>query len=74
MIPFQIMCVAGIWGLHTRYSRWLAAVLAIWPMSVFYWEYRFDLAAAGLLLLGLLLAHRGRWGWSGGALGIGALV
>ena len=74
MVPFQIMCIAGIWGLHTRYSRWLAAVLAIWPMNVFYWEYRFDLVPAGLLALGLLLAYRGRWGWSGVALGIGTLV
>jgi len=74
MVPFQIMCIAGIWGLHTRYSRWLAAVLAIWPMSVFYWEYRFDLVPAGLLALGFLLAYRGRWGWSGAALGVGALV
>jgi hypothetical protein len=74
MVPFQLLCVAGIWGLHTQYSRWLAAVLAVWPMSVFYWEYRFDLVPAGLLVLGLVLAHRGRWGWSGAALGIGALV
>ena len=43
-------------------------------MSVFYWEYRFDLAAAGLLVLGLVLAYRGRWGWSGAALGAGAIV
>ena len=74
MMPFQLLCVAGVWGLHTRHSRWLAAVLAIWPMSVFYWEYRFDLAAAGLLALGLLLAYRGRWGWSGAALGAGTLA
>jgi Glycosyltransferase family 87 len=74
MVPFQLLCIVGIWGLHTRYSRWLAAVLAIWPMSVFYWEYRFDLAAAGLLVLGLLLAYRGRWGWGGVALGVGAIV
>jgi hypothetical protein len=74
MVPFQVLCVVGIWSLHTRYSRWLAAVLAVWPMSTFYWEYRFDLVPAGLLVLGLLLAYRGRWGWSGAALGIGALV
>jgi Glycosyltransferase family 87 len=74
MAPFQVLCVAGIWSLHTRHSRWLAAVLAVWPMSVFYWEYRFDLVPAGLVVLGLLLAYRGRWGWSGAALGVGALV
>ena len=74
MVPFELLCVVGIWGFHTRYSRWLAAALAVWPMSVFYWEYRFDLAAAGLLVLGLLLAYRGRWGWSGAALGVGAIV
>jgi hypothetical protein len=74
MVPFELMCVAGIWGLHTRHSRWLAAALAIWPMSVFYWEYRFDLVPAGLLVVGLLLAHRGRWGWSGALLGLGAIA
>jgi hypothetical protein len=74
MVPFELLCVIGIWGFHTQYSRWLAAALAIWPMSVFYWEYRFDLAAAGLLVLGLLLAYRGRWGWSGAALAVGAIV
>jgi Glycosyltransferase family 87 len=74
MVPFELMCVAGIWGLHTRYSRWLAAALAIWPMSVFYWEYRFDLVPAGLLVVGLLLAYRRRWGWSGALLGLGAIV
>ena len=74
MVPFQLLCVAGIWGLHTRHSRWLATALAVWPMSVFYWEYRFDLVPAGLLVVGILLAYRRRWGWSGAALGIGALV
>lgn len=74
MVPFQLLCVAGVWSLQTRHSRWLATVLAVWPMDVFYWQYRFDLVPAGLLVLGLLLAYRGRWGWSGAALGAGALV
>jgi hypothetical protein len=71
MVPFQLLCVIGVWGFHTRFSRWLAAVLAIWPTSVYYWEYRFDLMPAGLLVLGLLLAYRRHWGWSGAALGVG---
>jgi hypothetical protein len=43
MVPFQLLCVVAIWGLHTRYSRWLAARLAIWPDErLLTGEYRFD--------------------------------
>lgn len=74
MIPFQLVCVVAVWCLRTPHSKWLATVVAIWPMSVYYWQYRFDLVPAALLVLGLLLAHRGRWGWSGIILGVGAAV
>lgn len=42
--------------------------------SIYYWQYRFDLVPAALIVLGLLLAHKQRWGWSGIILGIGAAV
>jgi hypothetical protein len=74
MLPFQLVCVLGVWGLRTRTSSWFAAVIAIWPLNTFFWEYRIELVTAALLLIGLLLVDRGRWGWSGVALAIGAAV
>src|ERR687891_644858 len=74
MIPFQVVCVLAVWSLRTRFSSWFAAALAIWPMSTYYWQYRFDLVPAALLVLGLLLALRGRWGWSGIVLALGTAV
>lgn len=72
MIPFQLVCIGSIWLLRTRFSAWLATLLAIWPMNAYYWEYRFDLVPAALLVLGLFLAWRGRWSSSGLTLGLGA--
>jgi hypothetical protein len=74
MVPFQLACVASIWLLRTRYSAWLATLVAVWPMNDFYWEYRFDLVPAALLVAGLLLAYRGRWAASGIALAVGEAV
>ena len=74
MVPFQLLTVAAVWGLRTRTTPWLAALVALWPMNAFYWEFRFDLAPTALLAVGLLLAARGRWGLSGAALGLGAAV
>ena len=74
MIPFQLLTVACIWALHTRYSAWLATAIAVWPLDAFYWEFKFDLVPASLLALGLLLALRERWALSGLALGVGAAV
>jgi hypothetical protein len=74
MVPLQLATVWAVWSLGTRYSPWLAAVLALWPMNTFFWEFRFDLAPAALLAVGLLLAYRERWGWGGVALGIGTAV
>jgi hypothetical protein len=74
MVPFQLACVASIWLLRTRYSAWLATLVAVWPMSTYYWEYRYDLAPAALLVLGLLLAYRGRWLACGIVLAVGEAV
>lgn len=74
MVPFELVCVLAVWSLRTRHSSWFAAVLAIFPVSTYFWQYRFDLVPAALILLGLLLAYRGRWGWSGVALAVGATV
>jgi uncharacterized membrane protein len=74
MIPFQLSVVAGLWALHTRYSAWIAALVAFWPMSTHYWEFKFDLVPAALLVLGLVLALRERWTLSGLVLGLGATV
>jgi hypothetical protein len=72
MLPFFAACVWGIWSLRTQWSAWLATVFAFWPLEEFYWEFRYDATAVALLVVGLLLARRGHWGWSGAALGLGA--
>jgi hypothetical protein len=74
MIPLHVTTVWAIWSLRTRYSAWLATVVALWPLNTFFWEFRFDLAPAALLVTGLLLAYRERWAWSGFALGLGTVV
>lgn len=74
MIPFQLLTVAAIWGLRTRWSPWLAVVVALWPANAYFWEFKFDLVPAALLAAGLLLAYRERWTLSGAALGVGAAV
>src|SRR5438477_7534825 len=72
MLPFFAMCVWGIWLLRTQWSAWFATVVAFWPLADYYWEFRYDATAAALLVVGLVLARRGRWGWSGAALALGA--
>jgi len=74
MIPFQLLTVACVFAMRTRFSAWLAALVALWPLNAFYWEFKFDLVPTALLALGLLLALRERWGWSGAVLGLGAAV
>lgn len=74
LAPCQLVCVAAIWLLHTRWSRWTAAVVALWPSNVWYWELKYDLAPTAALAGGLLLAHRRRWVASGVVLGLGAAL
>jgi Glycosyltransferase family 87 len=72
MIPFELVTVAAVWALRTRWSAWFAALVALWPMNAFSWEFRFDLVPTALLALGLLFAFRQRWLLSGALLGLGA--
>jgi hypothetical protein len=72
MIPFQLVTVAAIWAFRTRTTPWLAALVALWPLNAFFWEFRFDPVPAAFLAVGLLLAARERWGLSGAVLGLGA--
>jgi hypothetical protein len=74
MVPFQLLCVIGVWALRTRWSRWLAAFVALWPANLFFWEFRFDLVPTATIVVGVVLAQRGRWHAAGLALGVGALV
>jgi hypothetical protein len=74
MIPFHLATVAAIWAFRTRVTPWLAALVALWPLNAFFWEFRFDLVPTAFLAAGLLLAARSRWGWSGALLGLGAAV
>jgi hypothetical protein len=72
MIPFELVTVTAVWALRTRWSPWFAALVALWPMNAFSWEFRFDLLPTALLALGLLFAFRQRWLLSGALLGFGA--
>lgn len=74
MVPFQLVTVLAIWKLRTPWSAWLAAVIAIWPLNAFFSEFKFDPAPTAALAVGLLLASRRRWAWSGIALGVGAAL
>jgi hypothetical protein len=66
--------VLAVWLLKTRWSAWFAAVVALWPLNAFYWEFKFDPAPAAALAGGLVLAARGRWRWSAVVLGLGAAL
>ena len=74
MVPFQLMSVLAVWLLKTRWSAWFAAVVALWPLNAFYWEFKFDAAPAAALAGGLVLAARGRLQWSAVVLGVGAAL
>jgi hypothetical protein len=74
MVPFHLLGIAALWLFRTQWSRWVAAFVAMWPLNLFYWEFRFDLVPATLLTVGLLLAYREQWLWSAVVLSIGALV
>jgi hypothetical protein len=74
MVPFQLATVAGVWALRTRWSGWFAALVAVWPLNAFFWEFKFDSAPTAALVLGLVLALRERWPAAGIALGLGAAL
>ncbi len=65
---------ASLCSLRTAHARWLAAFLALWPTSFFFWEFKFDALPTALLMAGLALACRERWVLSGTLLGAGAAV
>ena len=48
-IQTNVGAVAAIWALRTRTTPWLAALVALWPMNAFFWEFRFDLVPTALL-------------------------
>jgi uncharacterized membrane protein len=74
MVPFQVATVGAIWALRTRWSAWFAAVVGLWPLNAFFWEFRFDVVPTSLLVAGLVLAWRERWLLAGIVLGLGAAV
>ena len=74
MIPFQLVCVYAVWSLRTMWAPWLAAVVAVWPLNAFYWEFRFDLVPTAALVAALALAWRSRWYEAGFILGLGTVV
>ena len=74
MLGFHLVTVAAIWSVGTPWSAWLAAFVAVWPLNLFHWELRYDLAPTAFLIVGLVLAVRERWGLAGAALGVGAAL
>ena len=72
MVPFQLSVVAAVWLVGTRSSRWFAAVIALWPLNAFFWEFKFGLVPTTFLVLGLVFASRERWLLAGALLGVGA--
>jgi hypothetical protein len=74
MVPFQLATVGAVWALRTRWSAWFAAVVGLWPLNAFFWEFRFDVVPTALLVVGLVLALRERWALAGVVLGLGAAV
>ena len=74
MAPLGALAAACVWLTRLPYAPWLAALAGLWPANAFYWQYKFDLVPAALLALGLLLAWRERWAWSGAVLGVGTVV
>ena len=74
MLPFQLLTVAGIWACRTRWSGCLAALVAVWPLDEYFREWHFDFAATALLVTGLAVALRGRFGFAGLLLGVGTAV
>jgi glycosyl transferase family 87 len=74
MIPFELAAVAAVFALATRRSAWFAAVLAVWPLNAFYWEFKYDAAPTAALVIGLVLAYRSRWSWAGVVVGLGAAL
>lgn len=65
---------AALCSLRTVEARWLAAVVALWPVDAFFWEFKFDALPTALLVGGLAVALRERWALSGAILGMGAAV
>jgi hypothetical protein len=74
MVPFHLAAVAGIWAFRMRFAAWLAALVALWPLNAFSWEFKYDLAPTAFLVLGLLAAYRDRWTLAGVSLALGALL
>jgi hypothetical protein len=74
MVPFTALTVAGVWLFRTPTARWLAAFVGLFPFNPYYWEFKFDIVPAALLVVGLLFAYRSRWAISGVLLGLGTLV
>ena len=66
--------VGAILATRARFAPWLAALVGLWPLNAYYWEFKFDLVPAALLAAGLVLALREWWALSGAVLGLGALA
>jgi uncharacterized membrane protein len=74
MIVCRLVAAAAIWSCRTRWSGWLAAFVALWPVDAFVSQLRFDLGVAALLAVGLTLGLHRRFALAGAAFGLGAAL
>lgn len=74
MLPCELVVVWAVWQFRTRWSPFLAACVALWPLDTFFWEFRYDLLPTVGLVVGLWLAYRGSLQASAIALSLGALA
>lgn len=74
MAPLQALSVAAVWLTRLPYAPWLAALVGLWPLNAYFWQYKFDVAPAALLAVGLLFALREQWALSAFALAVGTLL
>jgi hypothetical protein len=74
MIASGLVAAGAVWSCRTRWSGWLAALVALWPVDAYVSLLRFDLALAALLAVGLALGFRERFVLAGAVFGLGAAV
>jgi Glycosyltransferase family 87 len=74
MVPFEGLIVAALWFLRSTSSRWLALLVAVWPLNAFSVEFKFDAVPTAFTIVGLLLALRCRWALAGMLFGLGSAV
>jgi Glycosyltransferase family 87 len=77
--PYVMAICAGaiawaICSLGTSVARWVALIVALLPVNLYFWEFKFDAVPTAFLALGGAAAVRRRFAASGVLFGIGAAL